>query len=55
MDILNKTEFINRMTIPINTLQGVEVLQTTYLDGKIIELRFTVKEWSWHIGNDTGP
>lgn len=44
MDILNKTEFINRMTIPINTLKGVEVLQTTYLDGKIIELRFTVKE-----------
>lgn len=44
MDILNKTEFINRMTIPINTLRGVEVLQTTYLDGKIIELRFTIKE-----------
>lgn len=44
MDILNKTEFINRMTIPINTLRAVEVLQSTYLDGQIIELRFTVKE-----------
>lgn len=44
MDILNKTDFINRMTIPSKSLRGVEVLETTYLDGKIIELRFTIKE-----------
>lgn len=44
MDILNKSDFINRMTIPSKSLRGVEVLSTTYLDGKIIELRFTIKE-----------
>ncbi|MEL6832446.1 MAG: hypothetical protein AAFP77_05625 [Bacteroidota bacterium] len=42
MDILNKSEFINRMTIPSKSLRGVEVLQTSYRDGKIVELRFTV-------------
>ena len=44
MDILNKSDFINRMTIPSKSLRGVEVLETTYRDGKIIELRFTIKE-----------
>ena len=44
MDILNKTDFINRMTIPSKSLRGVEVLETVYQDGKIIELRFTIKE-----------
>lgn len=40
MDILNKTEFINKMTIPLNSLREVEVLQTIYQDGQIVELRF---------------
>lgn len=44
MDILNKNEFINKLTIPINSLQNVAVLQTTYEDGQIVELRFMVKE-----------
>ena len=44
MDILNKTDFINRMTIPTKSLRGVEVLGTTYQDGKIIELRFIIQE-----------
>ena len=44
MDILNKTDLINRMTIPSKSLRGVEVLETVYQDGKIIELRFTIKE-----------
>ncbi len=41
MDILNKSEFINRMTIPSKSLRGVEVLNTRYRNGKIVELRVT--------------
>ena len=44
MDILNKSEFINKLTIPINSLRNIEVLQTKYKAGKIVELRFHVKE-----------
>lgn len=44
MDILNKSEFINKLIIPINSLQDVEVLQTKYELGQIVELRFRVKQ-----------
>jgi hypothetical protein len=44
MDILNKSEFINKLTIPINSLRNVEVLQTKYEAGQVVELRFRVKE-----------
>ncbi|MEL7221998.1 MAG: hypothetical protein AAGJ93_11815 [Bacteroidota bacterium] len=43
MDILNKSEFINKLVIPINSLQNVEVLQTKYELDQIVELRFRVK------------
>jgi len=40
MELYNKEEFINKLTIPINSLKDIEVLDTKYDSGKIISLRF---------------
>lgn len=43
MELYNKEEFINKLTIPLESLQEIEVLQTEY-DGDMIRLmRFTQK------------
>ncbi|MEM1216691.1 MAG: hypothetical protein AAGJ82_13440 [Bacteroidota bacterium] len=42
MDMLNKQEFINKLTIPINSLRNVKVWKTRYAAGQIVELRFSV-------------
>jgi hypothetical protein len=43
MEMYNKTEFIDKMTMPLNSLKNVEILETVYRDQKIIYMRFIQK------------
>ena len=40
IDWYNKTEFINKMTMPVNSLKNIEILETIYENDQIIEMRF---------------
>ena len=40
MEMYNKEEFINKLTMPIRSLRHIEVLETLYQSGKIKEMRF---------------
>ena len=42
MEILNRDEFIDRMTMPAGSLKNIEVVDTKYQNGKIMVLRFRV-------------
>lgn len=44
MEMYNKEEFINKLTIPATSLKDIEVLETVYQDGKIAVLRFIQKK-----------
>jgi len=43
MELLNKEEFIDKLTMPSGSLKNIEVLDTKLRDGKIVILRFRVK------------
>ena len=43
VDIYNKEEFINRLMLPTKGLKNIEILETTYLEGKIYEMRILRK------------
>lgn len=40
MEIYNKYEFINKLTLPTGSLKNIEVIDTRYKEGKITYLRF---------------
>jgi hypothetical protein len=40
MEIYNKNDFINKLTLPTGSLKNIEVIDTQYTDGKITYLRF---------------
>jgi hypothetical protein len=40
MELYNKSEFINKLTMPLKSLQNVEVLETVYTGNRISLLRF---------------
>ena len=42
MDLLNKQEFIDKLTMPSGSLKNIEILDTRLRDGKIMVLRFRV-------------
>lgn len=42
MELLNKQEFIDKMTMPSGSLKNIEVLDTKFRNGKIMILRFRV-------------
>jgi hypothetical protein len=44
MEMYNKDEFIDKLTMPLNSLKNIEVIETIYKDGKISALRFIQKE-----------
>lgn len=46
MEIYNKWEFINKLTLPVNTLRNIEIIDSKYTEGKITRLRFTQMESS---------
>jgi len=41
IEMYNKDEFIDRMTMPISALKNLRILQTEYKDGKISKMRIT--------------
>ena len=43
MELYNKDEFINKLTLPISSLRNIEILHTEYEDGKIVFVRFVQK------------
>jgi hypothetical protein len=43
MEMYNKEEFINKLTMPISSLKDIEVIQTAYKGNKISYLRFIQK------------
>ncbi len=43
MEMYNKTEFVNKMTMPLKSLKNVEIIETVYEDGKIAYMRFIQK------------
>ena len=43
MEMYNKTEFIDKMTMPLESLKNVNVLETLYEEDKIIYLRFVCR------------
>ena len=42
MEILNKEEFMDKLTMPSGSLKNIEILDTKFRDGKIMILRFRV-------------
>jgi hypothetical protein len=44
LELYNKWEFINKLTLPSSSLQGIEILDTKYQGDKIILIRFRQKE-----------
>ncbi|MCH8330180.1 MAG: hypothetical protein IH946_02190, partial [Bacteroidetes bacterium] len=40
MEIFNKTEFIDKLTMPLQSLNNIRVLETKYKDSKISAMRF---------------
>lgn len=41
MEMYNKTEFIDKMTMPLQCLKNIEIVESVYKEGQIINLRFT--------------
>lgn len=44
MELYNKDEFINKLTMPLKSLKNVEIIETEYTGSRISELRFRQKE-----------
>jgi hypothetical protein len=44
VDLYNKWEFINKLTLPSTDLKDIEILDTKYQGDKIILIRFKQKE-----------
>ncbi len=44
MEIYNKQEFINKLTMPVSSLKNIEIIETIYSGQKISVLRFYQKE-----------
>ena len=44
MELYNKEEFIDKLTVPVNSLRNIRVLNTEYHNGRIVGLRFVQEE-----------
>ena len=44
MELYNKQEFIDKLTVPVNSLRNIRVLNTEYRNGQIVGLRFVQEE-----------
>jgi hypothetical protein len=44
MELYNKWEFIDKMTMPSRTLKNIEILNTMFIGERITVLRFRVSE-----------
>jgi hypothetical protein len=44
MELYNKDEFVDKLTMPLKSLKNIEVIETRYTNNRISELRFRQKE-----------
>jgi hypothetical protein len=44
MELYNKDEFVDRMTMPLKSLKNVEIIETNYVNGRINKLKFKLNE-----------
>lgn len=44
MEMYNKEEFIDKLTVPVNSLRNIRVLETQYDKGRIVGLRFVQED-----------
>lgn len=44
MELYNKDEFIDRMTMPLKSLRNVEIVESSYVSGRIKILKFRIAE-----------
>ncbi|MFY9310271.1 MAG: hypothetical protein WAQ28_14590 [Bacteroidia bacterium] len=44
MEMYNKEEFVNKLTMPLESLKNIEIMETDYSEGQISVLRFTQKD-----------
>lgn len=44
MEMYNKTEFINKMTMPLKSLKNIEIIETIYRKNQIYRMRFIQKK-----------
>jgi len=44
LDMLNKEEFIDRLTLPINSLKNISIIHSVYQEDKIYRLRFILED-----------
>ena len=44
VEMYNKEEFIDKMTMPLKSLRNIEILETNYEKGKIATMRFVQKD-----------
>jgi len=44
MEIYNKAEFIDKLTMPTSSLKNIEIIETKFEEGQIIKMRFIQKE-----------
>jgi hypothetical protein len=44
MELYNKEEFIEKLTMPLKSLRNIDILETQYRGNKIVLIRFTQKE-----------
>ncbi len=40
MELYNKTQFVNKLTLPIESLKNIEILESVYKNNQIVYLRF---------------
>jgi hypothetical protein len=44
MELFNKQEFIDKLTMPVSSLDQIEIMYSKYHQGKIVVLRYKVKK-----------
>ena len=44
MEMYNKSEFIDKLTMPLQSLGNIDIVETIYKNGRIINLRFIQRE-----------
>ena len=44
IELFTKDEFINKMTMPLNSLKNIEIIKTVYEEGRMVQIRFKQNE-----------
>jgi hypothetical protein len=48
MELYNKDEFVNRLTMPLKSLKNIEIIETNYVNGRIKALKFKLNTKNAH-------